>query len=298
MHKGLPGNGLFYHKNTLREPNASIKELLMGFQPGTTAPLGLSEADRCQILGQTPDLNILTWLITQATHTTQLRKPSPQNTLTQPSTTENNLPTLPRHYNTTHPQINTTPPQPIPWQPLHNPEKWTYTDGSYKEGKPRLGASVIHSPTNTTTYIDASGQEETHTIMRAELAAIHVALNVHKHDPWLGIFTDSKTSLHAIQNELQRPSHTTYHHHKPLIAAIVDSLISRSELGLTTILHKIRGHTNIKGNELADVAAKKVVSNWDDIPEQQKLTVTIGRQAERPTYWIMYTKTPPHLPFE
>jgi len=71
--------------------------------------------------------------------------------------------------------------------------------------------------------------------MRAELAAIHVALNVPKHDPWLGIFTYSKTSLHAIQNELQRPSHTTYHHHKPLIAAVVDSLLHRAKLGLTTI---------------------------------------------------------------
>jgi ribonuclease HI len=131
--------------------------------------------------------------------------------------------------------------------------------------------------------------------MRAELAAIHVALTVHKHDPWLGIFTDSKTSLHAIQNELQKPSHTTYHHHKPLIAAIVDSLLYIAELGFTTILHKIRGHTDIRGNDLADVTGKKVVSNWDDIPEHQKLTVTIGWQVERPTYWIMYTHPSPPI---
>jgi hypothetical protein len=52
--------GLFYNKDTLREPNASIKELLMGFQPGATTAPGLSEIDRCQILGQTPDLDILT----------------------------------------------------------------------------------------------------------------------------------------------------------------------------------------------------------------------------------------------
>ena len=65
-------------------------------------------------------------------------------------------------------------------------------------------------------------------------------------------------------------------HFFSLISAIVDSLINISELGLTTILHKIRGHTNIKGNDMADIAAKRVVSNWDDIPEQQKLTVTIG----------------------
>jgi ribonuclease HI len=98
--------------------------------------------------------------------------------------------------------------------------------------------------------------------MRAKLAAIHVALDIHKHDPWLSIFTDSKTCLYAIQLELQRPSHTTYHHHKPLIAATVDSLLYKSELGLTTILHKIRGHTNIRGNHLADVAAKRVVSKF------------------------------------
>ena len=108
--------------------------------------------------------------------------------------------------------------QPSPSNPLatpkNNPEEWTFTDGSHKDGNPRQGASIIHSPTNTTTYIDASGEEETHTIMRAELGAIHVALDKYKHDPWLGIFTDSQTSLHAIQNELQRPSHTKYHHHK------------------------------------------------------------------------------------
>jgi len=63
---GIPDTGLLYFKDTLREPNASIKELLMGFQPGAIVGLGLSENDRRRVLGQTPDLNILTWLITQA----------------------------------------------------------------------------------------------------------------------------------------------------------------------------------------------------------------------------------------
>ena len=61
----------------------------------------------------------------------------------------------------------------------------------------------MHSPISITTYIDASGQDETHTIMRAELAAIYVALNTYKDYAWIFIFTDSQTSLHAIQNELQ-----------------------------------------------------------------------------------------------
>jgi hypothetical protein len=52
-----------------------------------------------------------------------------------------------------------------------------YTDGSLKTEKPRLGASIINSPSATTTYIDASGLEETHTITKAELVAIYVALD-------------------------------------------------------------------------------------------------------------------------
>jgi len=58
----------------------------------------------------------------------------------------------------------------------------------------------MHYPTTTTTYIDASGQEETHTIMTAELVVIHVALDKYKNGIWIGIFTDSQASLHAIQN--------------------------------------------------------------------------------------------------
>ncbi len=116
--------------------------------------------------------------------------------------------------------------------------------------------------------------------MRAELTAIQVALNKYKDDPWVGIFTDSQTSLHAIQNELHRPSHMDYHHHKPLITEIVNSLQYRIKLGLPTILRKIRGHTNIKGNDLVDAAAKRVVTTFEDIPAHQKVTVTIGKYAE------------------
>ena len=128
--------------------------------------------------------------------------------------------------------------------------------------------------------------------MRAELVAIHVALDKYEHDPWIGIFTDSKTSLYTIQHELQIPSQTKYHHHKPLLAAIVHTLQYRVELALPTIIRKIRGNTNIQGYNLADAAAKKVISAFEDIPESHKLTITIGRQAERPPHWVMYNNNP------
>ena len=69
-------------------------------------------------------------------------------------------------------------PAPYPWAPKFQPEDWVYTDGSDITGQPRLGAAVVHIPTNTTIYIDATGTKETRTIMRAELVAIHTALTM------------------------------------------------------------------------------------------------------------------------
>jgi hypothetical protein len=53
----------------------------------------------------------------------------------------------------------------------------------------------MHIPTCTTIYIDAAGSEKTRTIMRAELVAIHTALTWFEDHPWIGVFTDSLSSL-------------------------------------------------------------------------------------------------------
>jgi hypothetical protein len=42
-----------YYKNFLLEPDTSVKELLMGFQPGARAAPGLTKAQRGYLLGQT-----------------------------------------------------------------------------------------------------------------------------------------------------------------------------------------------------------------------------------------------------
>ena len=36
--------------------------------------------------------------------------------------------------------------------------------------------------------------------------------------------------------------------------------------GIRTTLHKIRAHTNIQGNDLADAAAKLAVKHFDILP--------------------------------
>jgi ribonuclease HI len=189
-----------------------------------------------------------------------------------------------------------SPPVPYPWQPKYQPDQWVYTDGSDIDGHPRLGAAVVHVPTATTIYIDAAGTEETRTIMRAELVAIYVALRTFETHEWIGIFTDSLSSLQAIQQHHTNPGITGakhYHHHSILLRGITDLLEERRRRGLRTTLHKLRGHTNIRGNDLADAAAKMAVTNFDTLPPSQTLRENLGEIAPRPQHWVMYTAKPP-----
>jgi ribonuclease HI len=186
-------------------------------------------------------------------------------------------------------------PVPYSWHPTFLPEQWVYTDGSDIEGHPRLGAAVVHIPTNTAIYIDAAGTEETRTIMRAELVAIYTALATFVSHDWIGVFADSFTSLQATQHRTN-PGTTSakhYHHHSILLSGITALLEERRLSGLRTTLHKLRGHTNIRSNDLADAAAKLAVTHFDTLPPSQTKRVDIGELAPRPHHWVMYTVKPP-----
>jgi len=75
---------------------------------------------------------------------------------------------------------------------------------------------VVHIPISTTIYIDGAGTKETRTIMRAELVAIHTALSTFSTHDWIGIFTNSLSSLQAIRHHHTNPGTTSanhYHYH-------------------------------------------------------------------------------------
>ena len=78
-----------------------------------------------------------------------------------------------------------------------------------------------------------------------------------------------------------------------LLDSITDLLETRQRSSLSTTLHKIRAHTNIRGNDLADAAAKLAVTHYDTLPPTQTRRVEIGEIAPRPHYWVMYTAKPP-----
>ena len=118
--------------------------------------------------------------------------------------------------------------------------------------------------------------------MRAELVAIHVALDRLGHLQDFRLFTDSLSSLQAIQKRLYNTDPQAYHHHQVLIDDIVRLIMVREHKGLSTTLKKVRAHTNVMGNELADETAKRAVRQFDDLPEETKIKVSLGAVAPRP----------------
>ena len=92
---------------------------------------------------------------------------------------------------------------------------------------------MVHIPTSTTIFIDAAGTEETRTIIRAELVAIHTALTTFENHEWIGVFTDSLSSLQTIRQKhsyLGSQGTKNYHHHMTLLESIVDLLENRRRM--------------------------------------------------------------------
>ncbi len=82
-----------------------------------------------------------------------------------------------------------------------------------------------------------------------------------------------------------------------LLSGITYLLEERRRQGFSITLHTIRANTNIRGNDLADAAAKLTVTQYDSLPESQKLKVLVGEVAPHPPYWVMCTaKSPPPPP--
>jgi hypothetical protein len=78
--------------------------------------------------------------------------------------------------------------------------------------------------------------------MRAELIVIHTALTRFHSHSWLGIFTDSLSTLQAIRLHYNNQNISTsphYHHHLPLLLSISDLLEIRKEDDRHTTLRKI-----------------------------------------------------------
>ena len=141
------------------------------------------------------------------------------------------------------------------------------------------------------------GTGETRILKGAELVAVYTALDNFAAHEWVRIFTDSLSSLQAIRHRYTNQGaygSQHYYHHMLLLIGITDLLEERRRRGFITTLHKIRAHTNIRGNDLVDAAAKLAVTQYDSQPESRKLGVTVGEAAPRPHTGLCIPLNPRH----
>ena len=126
-------------------------------------------------------------------------------------------------------------------------------------GKPTIGAGVVF-PGEFTVKIAVRSDTERHTINRAELVAIMVALRKARDRPALRILTDSLFCIHCLRNYITRPSQYNDHLHRHLLEATAALVKARDDAGLLTHIGKVKSHTGITYNDEADETAKLVAS--------------------------------------
>ena len=160
-------------------------------------------------------------------------------------------------------------PLPLIYKKFHaawDPKRFVYTDGSQKRGNPTLGAAIVNPETGITYHIESKSQEERHTINRAELAAITLALDLHKEESTLQILTDSAFSINTLRNYAINPLRYTHHTHKDLLAHTNNIIKTRDAKGYTTHIGKVKSHTGVTYNDAADTGACAVVDG-DILPD-------------------------------
>jgi ribonuclease HI len=117
----------------------------------------------------------------------------------------------------TQPRPNTTILQTTQHKRRWNPRDFIYTEGSQVKGTHTLGARLVNPRTNTITHIDIKSQPERHTINRAELAAIAMALKQYNIENHTSILTDNSFCINTIRNYTIDPASYNQHLHKDLL---------------------------------------------------------------------------------
>ena len=254
------GYGRLLYRNSTAIPCIQIKEMVMGFPRNRTEAGGLADQHRHYLMGQCIDLNLLTWLLDSCE-----AHPETWSTLARPPRAPETLPTPEQH--NTESDISSKmliPPDrasslPL-WEQAHDPLNFVYTDGSKTTGAAVLGTAIFHALTGKITYVDSTGCAECNTVVRAELVGIYHALHEYSQEEHLHVLTDSLTAIQKIQLLHSQPLRSTKDHHHHVLQMIATILEQRGRAGLTTRINKVPAHAGVWGNEIADKAAKAVVS--------------------------------------
>ncbi len=132
-------------------------------------------------------------------------------------------------------------------------------EGSLVTGNPTLGASTVNPTTHTTTQIEIKSKPKRHTINRAELAVITLAMEANKFDQILSILTDSAFSINTMRKYVIDPFSFTHHPHKHLLQLADEVIRTRDYMGYKTHIGKVKLHTGVTYNDEADTSACNLV---------------------------------------
>ena len=167
------------------------------------------------------------------------------------SYTNTPIPSLPHH--------STTILKTKSHNPKWNPRDFIYTDGSQVKGSPTLGAGVVNPKTISITHIHIKSQPERHTINRAEVAAIAVALKQENNTDHMSFLTGNSFCINTIRNFTIDPAAYNQHIQKNLLQLTNQLLKERDSKLLKTHIGKVKSHTDVEYNETADKAARAMV---------------------------------------
>jgi ribonuclease HI len=172
------------------------------------------------------------------------------------------------------------------------------------------GATLVDQPSASKTlpginiYVqpepilnDSSNNDADNTINRAELAAIYAAIiNARQMYQIQGgqlprtikIATDSLGSIYQIRKMSHTPDAFAFHRHCHLLTAIVNQI---HKLGIPVDFYKVRSHSGILGNEVADCIAKRIATSSSYTLPTPPTSITTSYPANR-TSWT-FNDVPP-----
>ena len=144
--------------------------------------------------------------------------------------------------------------------------------------------SGIYSPNNNTQISKSLlGYQN---ILRVELNAILIAIkNIQTTKTDIHIFSHNLNNIYLINNHIQHPTSQHHHPNKLLIAAKIHQIYWTVHF---IYIHKVRAHTGIKGNAIADMLANK-----GTLKEKPTATPHIHLAHATP-YWLASCPTATH----